>query len=77
MPYQVPSIYANNEIEPRLNGYLAVCILEDLEAKRLALCGFSGIRVCVEARYEAIEGAEHDQSVLKVQAGFSQRYAIA
>lgn len=60
--YQHASIDPDNEVEPRLNREVGVCVAQDLEARGIVYARgpFGLLGLCVEGADEAIESVEHD-----------------
>ena len=56
--YQVASIYANDEVEPRFQLQLLIGVAQDLKAAQVlvALCM---LWLAVQSRDQSVEGAEH------------------
>lgn len=58
-PYNHSSINAHDEVEPRLDRKLEVCISQHLESKQPLLMLLLPRVVAVEARHETVERVEH------------------
>lgn len=77
MAYHWAAIDTNNEVVPRLNGYLEVLVSQDLEAKcTVSIFWILRGAIRVKAGYKTIQSSEHIVIITVVENALTMKWEV-